>query len=201
VSCIHELKSAVSRLFQRNGKDGGVQMSYYPNPEERANFAAGLRALAEFIESRPEIPAPWSADVMVFPPGGSDAERRAEIDAIASRIGTEGQFTHGGHYTALTALRAGRIPRRRHPARQRRERVTEMPAILVLAGVGVMAAVALVILAVLVIGIRRGDRRHLANAPRSVSDAFARRLLVGVRYPAQYPESPSSQENGKEVMR
>jgi hypothetical protein len=75
-------------------------MSDYPNPEHRARLVTGLRALAEFIESRPDVPAPWSADVMVFPPDGSDAERRAEIDVIASQIGTEGRFTYGGHYSA-----------------------------------------------------------------------------------------------------
>jgi predicted RND superfamily exporter protein len=58
-----------------------------------------------------------------------------------------------------------------------------MAAILVMAGVGVVAAFAATVLAVLIIGIRRGDRHHLADKPRSVSDAFARRLLVGVRYP------------------
>jgi hypothetical protein len=59
-----------------------------------------------------------------------------------------------------------------------------MSPIIVLAGVGVIAVSAAVILAVLIIGIHRGDRRHLANAPRSDSEAFARRLLVGVRYPS-----------------
>ncbi len=63
-----------------------------------------------------------------------------------------------------------------------------MSPILVLAGVGVLAVSAAVTLAVLIIGIRRGDRRHLANAPRSQSDAFARRLLVGVRYPGDDTE-------------
>jgi hypothetical protein len=58
-----------------------------------------------------------------------------------------------------------------------------MSPILVLAGVGVLALLALVVLAVLIIGIHRGDRRHLANAPQPGPDAFARRLLVGVRYP------------------
>jgi hypothetical protein len=58
-----------------------------------------------------------------------------------------------------------------------------MSPIIVLAGVGVLAVSALVILAVLIIGIHRGDRHHLADAPRSGSDALARRLLVGVRYP------------------
>ena len=57
-----------------------------------------------------------------------------------------------------------------------------MSPIIVLAGVGVLAVSALIILAVLIIGIHRGDRRHLASAPKSHSDAFARRLLVGVRY-------------------
>jgi hypothetical protein len=63
-----------------------------------------------------------------------------------------------------------------------------MPALLVLAGVGVLAIAAAVILAVLIIGIRRGDKRHLVNEPRSNSDAFARRILVGVRYPAENPD-------------
>jgi hypothetical protein len=60
--------------------------------------------------------------------------------------------------------------------------------IVVLAGVGVMAVSAAVTLAVLIIGIHRGDRRHLACAAQSNSDAFARRLLLGVRYPAESSE-------------
>ena len=60
-----------------------------------------------------------------------------------------------------------------------------MGPIIVLVGVGVLAVSALVILAILIIGINRGDRRHLANAPRSTSEALARRLLLGVRCPAQ----------------
>ncbi len=48
---------------------------------------------------------------------------------------------------------------------------------------GVLAVSAAVILAVLIVGIRRADRRHLANAPRSHSEEFARRLLLGIRYP------------------
>lgn len=56
-----------------------------------------------------------------------------------------------------------------------------MSLIVVLAGVGVVAVSAAVVLAVLIIGIRRGDRHHLADAPLSGSDALARRLLVGVR--------------------
>jgi hypothetical protein len=76
-----------------------------------------------------------------------------------------------------------------------------MPAILVLAGVGTISVFVLAILTVLITGIRRGDRRHLASASQSNSDAFARRLLVGVRCPAQLTESHSPQEHGKDVMR
>jgi hypothetical protein len=61
-----------------------------------------------------------------------------------------------------------------------------------------MAVSAAVILAVLIIGIRRGDRRHLANAPQSNSDAFARRLLLGVRYPAFSPESADEEAGDSE---
>lgn len=60
-----------------------------------------------------------------------------------------------------------------------------MSPIVVLAGVGVLAVSALLLLVVLIIGIHRGDRHHLANAPRGGSDALARRLLVGVRYDAE----------------
>lgn len=67
-----------------------------------------------------------------------------------------------------------------------------MSLIVVLAGVGVLAVSAVVLLAVLIIGIHKGDRRHLASAPQPGSDAFARRLLLGVRYPA---------ENGEEAGR
>jgi hypothetical protein len=73
-----------------------------------------------------------------------------------------------------------------------------MPAILVLTGVGVIAVSAAVTLAVLIIGIHRGDRRHPASAPRSNSEALARRLLLGVRYPAPSPESADEKtEAGK----
>jgi hypothetical protein len=68
-----------------------------------------------------------------------------------------------------------------------------MPAIIVLVGVGVMAISAVVIFTILIIGIRRGDRRHLASAPQSNSDAFARSLLLGVRYPDSSPESSSEE--------
>lgn len=55
--------------------------------------------------------------------------------------------------------------------------------ILVLVGVGLLVGTALGVLAVLIVGIRKGDRGHLSIPPQSHSGAFARRILVGVRYP------------------
>ena len=64
-----------------------------------------------------------------------------------------------------------------------------MSPILVLAGVGVLTVAAVLTLAVLIIGIRKEDRRyrrgqrHLLSAPRSHSEVFARRVLSGSRSP------------------
>jgi len=60
--------------------------------------------------------------------------------------------------------------------------------LLILIGVALLAGIGLGVLALLVIGIRRGDRAHLTNEPDSHPDAFARRLLVGVRYPSESNE-------------
>ena len=70
-----------------------------------------------------------------------------------------------------------------------------MSPIIVLAGVGIITVATIVTLAILIIGINRGDRRHLSSAPRSVPDAFARRLLLGVRYPAPPSESTPEKES------
>jgi hypothetical protein len=68
-------------------------------------------------------------------------------------------------------------------------------SVLVLAGVGLLSVALLAIFAVLVIGIQRCDRRrrgHLFRTPRCYSDAFARRLLVSVRYSTE-----NTEENNK----
>ena len=65
--------------------------------------------------------------------------------------------------------------------------------VFILAGIGILASAAAAIFAVFVIGIRRGDRGHLSNSPGSNSDAFARRILVGVRYPSESDEEGGDQ--------
>ena len=76
--------------------------SYYASADERARLIAGFRALADFLQDHPDVPAPRWADVMVFPPDGTDEEMRAEINQIAARIGTEpaDRTADRGHYTA-----------------------------------------------------------------------------------------------------
>jgi hypothetical protein len=75
-------------------------MTYYADSTERTRLITGLRDLAAFLESSPDVPAPRWADVMVFPRNGTDDRNRAEIDAIASRIGAETSDNGQGHYTA-----------------------------------------------------------------------------------------------------
>src|SRR5579859_5448216 len=66
----------------------GVISVSYANADERDRLIAGLRALADFLQEHPHVPAPRWADVYVFPPRGTDEQMRAEINQIADRIGT-----------------------------------------------------------------------------------------------------------------
>jgi len=72
----------------------------YATASERSDLIKGLRALADFLSENPDVPAPRWADLMVFP-DGSDSEMRAEVYAIATRIGaaTNDATASGGHYT------------------------------------------------------------------------------------------------------
>ena len=90
-------------------------MAFYADTGQRARLIAGLRGLAVFLEANPDVPAPLYADVLVFPPDGSDADQRAEIDVIAARIG-EAPETVCGHYVTWrffgpVQYRAVAIPR------------------------------------------------------------------------------------------
>jgi hypothetical protein len=73
----------------------------YANADERGRLITGFRALADFLEDHPDVPAPRWADVYVFPPPGADGQMRAEIDRIAARIGAEPTDNAAyGHYAA-----------------------------------------------------------------------------------------------------
>lgn len=74
----------------------------YANATERGSLIAGLRALADFLEKSPDVPAPRWTDVMVFPPTRTDREMRAEIDRIAVLTGADvsDMTAQQGHYVA-----------------------------------------------------------------------------------------------------
>ena len=71
---------------------------------ERAALIGGLRGLADYLESNPEVPTPSYSIVFTFPPDGDWAEMRAEIDAIAARLGVIARETGGGHYVATRSF-------------------------------------------------------------------------------------------------
>jgi hypothetical protein len=74
-------------------------MSDYANTIDRERFIAGLRALAEYLESQPDVPTPrHGASVLVFPLYGTSEEQRAEIDVIAAHINAEPCEIVNGHY-------------------------------------------------------------------------------------------------------
>ena len=52
------------------------------------------------------MPAPWKANLLVFPPEASDAEMFAEIDTIAELIGADASDdgSPSGHYSAVRSF-------------------------------------------------------------------------------------------------
>jgi len=84
---------------------------------ERAALISGLRALADYLESNPEVPAPAYPVMHTFPSADDWARMRAEIDASAARLGVNAHLTAGGHYVAVRLFgpveyRAVAIPRK-----------------------------------------------------------------------------------------
>ena len=66
----------------------------------RAAIISGFRALADYLESNPEVPVPAYPVVHTFPPDGDWPQMRAEIDATAAQLGVNAHLTGGGHYVA-----------------------------------------------------------------------------------------------------
>jgi hypothetical protein len=88
-----------SQGSHQNSEKDLMPVTYYAIDDKRDRLIAGLRALAQFLQDHPDIPAPRWADVLVFPPDGPDEQQRAEIDVIASRIGTGTDESASGHYS------------------------------------------------------------------------------------------------------
>jgi hypothetical protein len=69
--------------------------------QERRDFIAGLRDLADFLERTREVPVPRWESVMFFPSASTDNEMRQEIDRVAALLGSgiEDRTAEYGHYT------------------------------------------------------------------------------------------------------
>lgn len=76
----------------------------YSDPAERAAFISGLRALADYLESTPQMPAPAYPVIYMFPSSGEWAVMRSEIDAAAALLGVIATVTNGGHYVATRSF-------------------------------------------------------------------------------------------------
>ncbi len=72
----------------------------YAEPERRSLLVAGLRDLAAYLEAHPGLPAPHNVDAMVFPDRDSDSVICAEVDRIATMIGSHvtDERREFGHY-------------------------------------------------------------------------------------------------------
>jgi hypothetical protein len=97
----------------------------YADSTERAAFISGLRQIAEYLESNPEVPAPIYSTIHAFP-DGDWPEMCGEIDAIAARLGVAPHVTPGGHYSADLRFgpvdyRAVAIPGRDHSGSEQGE--------------------------------------------------------------------------------
>ena len=68
---------------------------------ERSALIGGLRSLADYLESNPEVPAATYPVMHTFPLADDWTQMRAEIDAIAARLGVNAHLTAGGHYVAV----------------------------------------------------------------------------------------------------
>jgi hypothetical protein len=65
-----------------------ITITYTTDPQARAAFVADLRALADFLADHGDVPVPqYETDVTVYP-GGTDDDKRAEVDRIAASLGT-----------------------------------------------------------------------------------------------------------------
>ena len=161
-------------------------MIYHANSEERERLIAGLRQLADFLGQNPDVPAPRYAEVIVFPARGSNAEMFAEVDVIAQQIGATASRCRqpGRPLQRRTRLRAGALPRRSHPQPRRREQrgVTAMFLHLILGAVALLTGASATVLALLILGVRRGDRgKRLTGQPGSRSEMLSQRVLTGSR--------------------
>ncbi|GEM_PF-532922 len=79
----------------------------FPNQATRAQITAGLRQLADYLDTNPALPlAPYGWDLLVSTHDDTDTAGIAEVDRIAAILGVpvRDEIADGGHYTAIKAF-------------------------------------------------------------------------------------------------
>jgi len=74
--------------------------AYRYRTPDRAELAAGLRELADFLTAHPEVPIPFAPRLTVFNRGGTDADRAAAVKTAADALDTEVN-ADGLHFEAV----------------------------------------------------------------------------------------------------
>ena len=67
---------------------------------ERAEFVAGLHALADYLAANPGIPIPYGRHYLQVHAAGSDEQQRAQADLVSRMLGqpVNDRTSNGGHY-------------------------------------------------------------------------------------------------------
>ncbi|MEV4061772.1 hypothetical protein [Nonomuraea dietziae] len=165
--------------------------------EPRLLLVTGLRALADFLESRSEVSAPHQADATVFAPCADDAQMSAEMEQVALLLGSsiDVKDTVYGHRPvvssgrircrALAILAAARTCHNALtsysgvivPNALKEVCAMNIPLFIVYLALFLTAGV-LLLFAVLIIGIRAEDRRmNMTAPPRTLIETLTRYLL------------------------
>lgn len=76
-------------------------------PNHRRAVIHGLRELADELDHNRDIPVPLLVEISYHPRGGTDEEKRAEVDRIAKVLGVTAEFFAGReHYRAVRRFSA-----------------------------------------------------------------------------------------------
>lgn len=78
-------------------------MTYTTDPQARAAFVDGLRALADFLAAHGGLPVPQCETDVTFYPDGSDDDKRAEVDRLAASLGVR-PACQAGLYRAVRSF-------------------------------------------------------------------------------------------------
>jgi hypothetical protein len=73
------------------------------DPIARSNFITGLRQLADYLDTHPDVPVPPYGDRIDVHADSTDNGGKAQVDAMAEKLGTPVQddTAEGGHYRTV----------------------------------------------------------------------------------------------------